>query len=224
MPCSILIVDDEKGQRDILSAILQKEGYRIFAVPGAREALKELADAEFDLILTDLKMQGMSGMELMERVLADNHRQCVVMMTAHGTVDSAVEAMKKGAFDYLEKPLEREDLILTVQRAFEHINLLRENTVLHKKLMETMTLPNMIGAHPKMIEITRVINKIAPTNTTVLIYGESGTGKELVAKAVHDGSPRRDKPFFAINCAAIPESENAPEVHRRHCRRVSGWV
>ena len=206
MPCSILIVDDEKGQRDILSAILQKEGYRIFAVPGAREALKELADAEFDLILTDLKMQGMSGMELMERVLADNHRQCVVMMTAHGTVDSAVEAMKKGAFDYLEKPLEREDLILTVQRAFEHINLLRENTVLHKKLKETMTLPNMIGAHPKMIEITRIINKIAPTNTTVLIYGESGTGKELVAKAVHDGSPRREKPFFAINCAAIPDT------------------
>ncbi|UFS72347.1 sigma-54 dependent transcriptional regulator [Geomonas sp. RF6] len=203
---SILVVDDEKGQRDILSTILGKEGYRVRAVSGAREALLELEREEFDLILTDLKMQGMSGMELMERVLAETPRQCVVMMTAHGTVDSAVEAMKKGAFDYLEKPLERDDLILTLQRAFEHIALLKENRVLHKKLAETKRLPNMIGDHPKMMEVVRMINKIAPTQTTVLIYGESGTGKELVARAVHDGSPRREKPFFAINCAAIPDS------------------
>jgi len=206
MPGSILIVDDEKGQREILSAILQKQGYRIVTVPGGREALKELESAEFDLILTDLKMQGMSGMELMEKILGENNRQCVVMMTAHGTVDSAVEAMKMGAFDYLEKPLEREDLLLTVQRAFEHINLLHENTLLHKKLKETMALPNMIGEHPKMKEVARIISKIAPTSSTVLIYGESGTGKELIAKAVHDGSPRKGKPFFAINCAAIPDT------------------
>jgi DNA-binding NtrC family response regulator len=206
MKGSILIVDDEKGQRDILSAILGKEGYRVLAVPGAREALGELERAEFDLLLTDLKMQGMSGMELMERVLSENASQCVVMMTAHGTIDSAVEAMKKGAFDYLEKPLERDDLILTLQRAFEHIMLLKENRVLHKKLAETRALPNMIGDHPKMMEVVRMINKIAPTATTVLIYGESGTGKELVARAIHDGSPRKDKAFFAINCAAIPDS------------------
>ncbi|HJV34525.1 sigma-54 dependent transcriptional regulator [Geomonas sp.] len=203
---SILIVDDEKGQRDILSAILTKEGYRVVAVPGAREALEEMEGAEFDLLLTDLKMQGMSGMELMERVLDEDPSQCVVMMTAHGTVDSAVEAMKKGAFDYLEKPLERDDLILTLQRAFERIMLVKENRVLHKRLAETKTLPNMIGDHPKMMEVVRMINKIAPTSTTVLIYGESGTGKELVARAIHDRSPRKDKPFFAINCAAIPDS------------------
>jgi two-component system, NtrC family, response regulator PilR len=203
---SILIVDDEKGQRDILSAILTKEGYRILAVPGAREARQELEQAEFDLLLTDLKMQGMSGMELMERVLEQSPKQCVVMMTAHGTVDSAVEAMKKGAFDYLEKPLERDDLILTLQRAFEHISLLKENRVLHKKLAEIRPQSNMIGDHPKMMEVVRMINKIAPTSTTVLIYGESGTGKELVARAIHDGSPRKDKAFFAINCAAIPDS------------------
>ena len=203
---SILIVDDEKGQRDILSAILGKEGYRVLAVPGGREALQELQSAEFDLLLTDLKMQGMSGMELMERVLSESPKQCVVMMTAHGTVDSAVEAMKKGAFDYLEKPLERDDLILTLQRAFEHIMLLKENRVLHRKLAEIRALPNMIGDHPKMMEVVRMINKIAPTSTTVLIYGESGTGKELVARAIHDGSPRKEKAFFAINCAAIPDS------------------
>ena len=103
----ILIVDDEKGQREILNTILQKEGYRAVDVPGAREALERLAKEDFDLILTDLKMQGMSGMELLEKVLAEDARQCVVMMTAHGTIDSAEEAMKKGAFDYLEKPLER---------------------------------------------------------------------------------------------------------------------
>jgi DNA-binding NtrC family response regulator len=206
MTGSILIVDDEKGQRDILHTILHKEGYRSDAVPGAREALEKLDSGEYDLILTDLKMQGMSGMELLELVLAGNPQQCIVMMTAHGTVDSAVEAMKKGAFDYLEKPLEREDLLLTLQRAFEHINLLRENRLLHKKLEETMTVPSIIGEHPKVKEVFRVIGKIAPTGSTVLIYGESGTGKELVARAVHDLSPRKEKPFFAINCAAIPDT------------------
>jgi DNA-binding NtrC family response regulator len=206
MTGSILIVDDEKGQRDILCAILGKEGYRIVAAPGAREALQELEAGEFDLLLTDLKMQGMSGMELMERVLAENPKQCVVMMTAHGTLDTVKTAMKMGAFDYLEKPLERDDLILTLKRTFEHIMLLKENRVLHRKLAETKALPNMIGEHPKMMEVTRMINKISPTSTTVLIYGESGTGKELVARAIHDGSPRKDKAFFAINCAAIPDS------------------
>jgi len=206
MSGSILIVDDEKGQRDILSAILAKEGYEVLAAPGAKEALLELERAEYDLLMTDLKMQGVSGMELMERVLGRNPSQCVVMMTAHGTIDSAVEAMKKGAFDYLEKPLERDDLIMTVQRAFERIMLLKENRALHKKLAETRTLPNMIGEHPKLMEVSRMIHKIAPTSTTVLIYGESGTGKELVARAIHDGSPRKDKAFFAINCAAIPDA------------------
>jgi two-component system, NtrC family, response regulator PilR len=206
MTGSILIVDDEKGQRDILSAILSKEGYRVLAVPGGREALEELEKAEFDLLLTDLKMQGMSGMELMERVLSENPEQCTIMMTAHGTIDSAKTAIKMGAFDYLEKPLERDDLILTLQRAFEKINLLKENRVLHKRLAETKTLPNMIGEHPKMLEVVRMINKISTTSTTVLIYGESGTGKELVARAIHERSRRNDKPFFAINCAAIPDT------------------
>jgi DNA-binding NtrC family response regulator len=206
MSRSILLVDDEKGQREIISAILQKEGYKVADVPGAKEALEKLEDEEYDLILSDLKMQGMSGMDLLEKVLSNNPQQCIVIMTAHGTIDSAVEAMKKGAFDYLEKPLEREDLLLTLQRAFGHIHLLRENTVLQKKLEEIATIPTIIGDHPKIKEVFRVINKIAPTGSTVLIYGESGTGKELVARAIHERSPRKDKPFFAINCAAIPDT------------------
>ena len=206
MTGSILIVDDEKGQREILNTILNKEGYRIIDVPGAREALEILDREAFDIILTDLKMQGMNGMELLEKILEDNPQQCVLMMTAHGTIDSAVEAMKKGAFDYLEKPLDREDLLLTLQRAFEHVSLLRENKALHKKLEETEGIPNIIGEHPKVKEVFRIISKIAPTNSTILIYGESGTGKEMVARAVHERSQRKTKPFFAINCAAIPDS------------------
>ncbi|HEY3308069.1 MAG TPA: sigma-54 dependent transcriptional regulator [Desulfuromonadaceae bacterium] len=203
---SILIVDDERGQREILKVILKKEGYDAVDVPGVREALAQLEKREFDLILTDLKMQGQSGLDLLEKVLSDDPQQCVILMTAHGTVDSAVEAMKKGAFDYLEKPLERDNLILTLRRAFERIGLVRENRVLQKRVEAIQSIPNMLGEHPKMREVFRVVTKIAATNSTVLIVGESGTGKELVARAIHDGSQRRDKPFMAINCAAIPDT------------------
>ena len=206
MSGSILIVDDERGQREILTTILKGSGYGVVAVPGGREALLALEGSAFDVILTDLKMQGMSGMELLEAVVEANPQQCVVMMTAHGTIDSAVEAMKKGAFDYLEKPLERQDLLLTLQRAFDHLKLLRENEALNRKLAETHFIPNIIGDHPTMREVFRIIRKIAPSNSTALIYGESGTGKELVARAIHDQSARQDKLFFAINCAAIPET------------------
>lgn len=203
---SILIVDDEKGQRDILNLILKREGYDVVDVPGVREALAQLEKREFDLIMTDLQMQGQSGLDLLEMVLADDPQQCIIMMTAHGSVDSAVEAMRKGAFDYLEKPLERDNLILTLQRAFERIGLVRENRVLQKRIQSIATIPNMQGEHPKIKEVFRVIAKIAPSNSTVLIVGESGTGKELISRAIHEGSPRRDKPFIAINCAAIPDT------------------
>jgi len=203
---SILIVDDEKGQRDILNLILKKEGYDVVDVPGVREALAQLEKREFELIMTDLKMQGQGGMELLETVLAGDPQQCIIMMTAHGSVDSAVEAMRKGAFDYLEKPLERDDLLLTLRRAFERISLVRENRVLQKRIDSIKTIPNMQGEHPKMKEVFRVVAKIAPSNSTILIVGESGTGKELIARAIHEGSPRHDKPFMAINCAAIPDT------------------
>lgn len=206
MSGSILIVDDEKAQREILTMILRGAGYDTAEAPGAREALGLLAKRDFDLILTDLKMQGQSGLELLEQIMADDPQQCVILMTAHGSVDSAVGAMKRGAFDYLEKPLERENLLLTLKRAFERIALVRENRVLQKRVAEIQRIPSIIGDHPTMKEVYRVVAKIAPTSSTVLIYGESGTGKELVARAVHDGSPRKAQPFMAINCAAIPET------------------
>lgn len=203
---SILIVDDEKGQRDILTLILKKEGYDIVDVSGVREALAQLEKREFDLIMTDLKMQEQSGLDLLEKVLAEDPQQCIIMMTAHGSVDTAVEAMRKGAFDYLEKPLERDNLVLTLLRAFERIGLLRENRVLQKRIESIATIPTMQGEHPKMKEVFRVVARVAPSSSTVLIVGESGTGKELIARAIHEGSPRRDNPFIAINCAAIPET------------------
>ena len=214
---SILIVDDEKGQRDILNLILKKENYDVVDVPGVREALEQLEKREFDLIMTDLKMQGQSGLDLLEKVLADDPQQCIIMMTAHGSVDTAVEAMRKGAFDYLEKPLERDDLVLTLLRAFERIGLVRENRVLQKRVESIATIPNMQGEHPKMREVFRIIAKIAPSNSTVLIVGESGTGKELIARAIHEGSPRHGKPFIAINCAAIPDTliESELFVHEK---------
>lgn len=206
MKGSILVVDDEKGQREILSLILRKEGYDTADASGVQEACKLLGKREFDLILTDLKMQGQTGLDLLEQVMAEDPGQCIIMMTAHGSVDTAVGAMKRGAFDYLEKPLERENLLLTINRAFERISLVRENRVLQKKVAEIEKISSIIGDHAKMKEVYRVVTKIAATSSTVLIYGESGTGKELVARAVHDRSPRCDKPFMAINCAAIPET------------------
>ena len=203
---SILIVDDEKGQREILTMILRKEGFETAEVAGVSEALVLLGRREFDLILTDLKMQGESGLDLLEQVMTEDPQQCVIMMTAHGTVDSAVSAMKQGAFDYLEKPLERENLLVTLKRAFERISLVRENRVLQKRVAEIERIPSIIGDHPKMKEVYRIVTKIAATSSTVLIYGESGTGKELVARAIHDRSTRTTQPFMAINCAAIPET------------------
>lgn len=206
MKGTILIVDDEKGQREILTMTLRGEGYDTAEASGVTEAQVLLAKREFDLVLTDLKMQGQSGLDLLEQVMADDPQQCVIMMTAHGSVDSAVGAMKRGAFDYLEKPLERENLLLTLQRAFERIILVRENRVLQKRVAAIEQISTIIGDHPKMKEVYRIITKIATTTSTVLVYGESGTGKELVARAIHDRSARKDQPFMAINCAAIPET------------------
>ena len=189
---SILIVDDEKAQREILSMILRGEGYDSAEASGVPEALAQLAMREFDLILTDLKMQGQSGLDLLEQVMADDPQQCVILMTAHGSVDSAVGAMKRGAFDYLEKPLERETLLLTLRRAFERISLVRENRVLQKRVAAIERIPSLIGDHPKLKEVCRIVTKIAATSSSVLIYGESGTGKELVARAIHDRSPRTE--------------------------------
>ncbi|MBI5892580.1 MAG: sigma-54-dependent Fis family transcriptional regulator [Deltaproteobacteria bacterium] len=204
---SILVVDDEKGQRDILKTILEGEGYDIVTAPNGRDAIKAAQRNAFECMLTDLKMPGIDGIQLMKEVIKESPSTTVVIMTAHGTIGSAVEAMKLGAFNYLTKPLDRDELLVVVKNAVDKANLLRENILLKEQLGEKFKLDNIIiGASSMMRECVRIAKKVSTSNSTVLIYGESGTGKELIAKAIHHNSFRKNKSFMAINCAAIPEN------------------
>jgi DNA-binding NtrC family response regulator len=203
---SILVLDDEERQRGILSLILEDAGYEVLALGSANEALEIVKKNNFDLILTDLMMPEMNGIQFLEAVRLYWPEQVIVVVTAHGSIQSAVEAMKKGAFNYMTKPLQKEELLVIVERALEQARLLRENKLLYSQLKQHYSLENMVGQHRKMHEVFRLAEKVARSNTTVLIYGESGTGKELVARAIHQHSLRSSLPMQAINCAAIPEN------------------
>ena len=202
----ILVVDDEAPQLEILRLILGSEGYDVVTAASGRGALAALRRQPFDLVLTDLKMPDLSGIALLEEILREQPGTCVVLMTAHGSIDSAVEAMRKGAFDYLTKPVDREVLLLAVSRAVERARLVSENRRLREELRGRFRVENLVGAHGSMQEVFRVVHKVARSTSTVLIYGESGTGKELVARALHVTSDRRDRPFHAVNVAALPET------------------
>lgn len=202
----IIVIDDEHRQRDILQTILADEGYEVHAAPSAEKGLELITTLHPDVILTDLKMGGMSGMELLDSLPAFPVKPAVIIMTAYGTISSAVEAVKKGAFDYLTKPLEKDIIILTVQKAVERMRLLKENVRLQDELFGKFKMEGIVGSSDKMKEVMNIIKKVTPTSVTVLIHGESGTGKELVARAIHYNSPRRTGPFMAVNCAAIPDN------------------
>jgi DNA-binding NtrC family response regulator len=202
----VLVVDDERRQRDILQMILEAEGYETTAAGNGRQALQAAQGGGFDVVLTDLKMPDLNGIELLSEILKLQPSPLVVLMTAHGTIDSAVDAMRKGAFDYLTKPLEKDELLLVLRRAMERAHLVRENRMLHEQLRDRFRLDNIVGAHGSMQDVFRIVHKVAGSVSTVLIYGESGTGKELVARALHHESDRRGHPFYAVNAAALPES------------------
>jgi DNA-binding NtrC family response regulator len=204
-PNRVLVVDDEPRQLEILKTILSREGFDADAATTAEAALAALRDDPPGVVLTDLKLPGKDGIDLLEACSRLAPQSCVIIMTAHGTIDTAVEAMKKGAFDYLTKPLVRDTVVLAVRRAMEKARLLRENLQLQAQLRDRFSLQNVIGDHGKMQEVFRMVMKVAPSASTVVIYGESGTGKELIARAIHYNSPRASRPFMAINCAAIPE-------------------
>jgi len=184
----VLVVDDEKHQREILKLILDAEGYEATTAGSGRAALREARDEPFDLVLTDLKMPDLNGIALLEELLRAQPGACVILMTAHGSIDSAVVAIKKGAFDYLTKPLEREALLLVLRRAMERTRLVRENRMLQEQLRDRFRIENIVGAHGSMQDVFRIVQKVAASSSTVLIYGESGTGKELVARALHHQS------------------------------------
>jgi DNA-binding NtrC family response regulator len=202
----ILVVEDDRFQREIIKTILTKEGFYVEDADCGRKALELLKASNFDVIITDLKLPDIDGTEVLKEVKASKKTSHVIIVTAFGSIPSAIEATKLGAFHYLEKPLEKDHLLMVVHNAISQVKLLKDNIMLKDQLLDRFNLENIIGDHGKMAELFKIVMKAGPTNSTVLIYGESGTGKELFAKSIHYNSPRKSKPFFAINCAAIPET------------------
>jgi two-component system NtrC family response regulator len=203
---TILIVDDEKNYLTILSAILEDEGFEVLTALGGQEALEVHKTSDLDLILTDMKMPAMDVIDLLENLKSVDPDLPVIMMTAHGTVDKAVEAMQKGAYTYVLKPFDNERLIIYVKKAISMYQVVKENRRLRDAVESQYRFGNIIGKSKKMRNIFDTIQKVAPSGATVLIEGESGTGKELVARSLHFNSPRREKPFVAVNCSALAES------------------
>lgn len=202
----ILIVDDEKSILDLLGAVFEKEGYSVETAFSARKALDLMDKREFDLVLTDVKLPQMSGMDILKHVKDRKPDIPVVMITAFGTISQAVEAFKMGATDYVVKPFDVDELKIIVAQSLEKRRLKEENILLKKELAEKYSFANMVGKNREIQKIYDLIEKISGSDSTVLIRGESGTGKEIAARAIHFFSPRRDKPFVSINCGALPES------------------
>ncbi|HET9887267.1 MAG TPA: sigma-54 dependent transcriptional regulator, partial [bacterium] len=198
----ILIVDDDASIRGSLERVLDYEGYDVKSAPDGPSALEMLAERRTDLALIDVKMPQMDGLEFLHKAKETYPDLVCIMVSGHGTVQTAVEATKLGAFDFLEKPPDRDRLLLTIRNGFAQAKLAVETEAARKKLEKNL---EMIGQSPAIKKVTRQIEKVAGTNATVLITGENGTGKELVAHAIHRGSPRRDARFVQLNCAAIPE-------------------
>jgi len=203
---TILIVDDEKNYLVVLEALLSPEGYEIITADNARSALRLIEESDLDLVLTDMKMPGVSGMELLEQCKKINPEVPVIMMTAYGTIEMAVQAMKKHAFDYITKPFQNEELKLTIKKALENYRLIKENRRLSEALSEKHKFSNIIGRSKPMLRIYDLIGKVAYSKASVLITGPSGTGKELIAKAIHYESPRKNRPFVSVNCGALTET------------------
>jgi two-component system response regulator PilR (NtrC family) len=201
----ILIVDDERGMRDFLSIMLKREGYVVAVAESADKAGQLLGRGEFDLVISDISMPGQSGLDVLKQSKTANPETPVIMITAYASAESAIEALKLGAYDYIVKPFDVEEMKVVVKNALEKQRLQHENRVLRRELKEKMRFDELVGDSPRMREVLDLIARIAPTNSTVLIAGESGTGKELVARAIHSGSPRQDRPFVSINCGALPD-------------------
>jgi DNA-binding NtrC family response regulator len=203
---NILVVDDEEIVRDSLSSWLIDDGYEVAAAENGTKALEVFPSREWDLCLVDLKMPGIDGIQLMEEFKRQVPDQLVIIMTAFATVDTAVKAMKEGAYDYMVKPFNPEDLSMTIRKIIEHQKLVRENIFLRKELKKQYRLHDMISKNHKVLEIFDLVRTVAKSNSTVLIQGESGTGKELLARALHEESLRRDAPFISVSCASLTET------------------
>ncbi len=221
---TILIVDDEKNYLLVLEDLLVEEGYQVVTADSAQKALEILKGHDLDVVITDMKMPGMDGMTLLQRVHAQNPDLPVIMMTAYGSVEKAVEAMRKGAFDYILKPFENIEFKLTIRKAIDHFQLVCQNRYLTRELQDRYQFNNIIGKSASMQRIYRLIEKVAPSKATVLVTGESGTGKELIARAIHFNSPRVERAFISVNCGALPETLLESELFGHERGAFSGAV
>jgi DNA-binding NtrC family response regulator len=201
----ILIVDDETIVRDSLSAWFRQDGHKVDVAEGGKEALRLVGASRYDMAFLDIKMPGMDGIELQTRLAAADPELSIVLMTAYASVETAVAAMKNGAYDYIVKPFDPDDLSMLVKRAAEHRSLRAENLRLKQSLESSVAPPPFLGASPAMRHVLELVVNVAQSDTTVLITGESGTGKEVVARAIHAASPRRLNPMVVVNCGALPE-------------------
>ncbi len=203
---NVLVVEDEELMRSILRQLLEDEGYKVFTASSAETALEIFPTLEIAVCLTDIKMTGMDGLELLDQIKAIDADALVIIMTAYSSVDSAIAALRKGAYDYITKPFVNEDLLQTVKNAIRTKELFSENRQLKREIDRQYSFSEIIGTSEALQNIFRLIEKVADTNVSVLIQGESGTGKELIARAIHFNSSRAGKPFLAVNCGALPES------------------
>ncbi len=206
MKPNILVVEDEELMRSILRQLLESENFKVFTADSAENALEIFSANDVAATLTDIKMAGMDGIELLDQIKAIDEESPVIIMTAYSSVDSAIAALRKGAFDYITKPFVNEDLLQTVRNAVRTKELFRENRNLRRELSRNYNFTEIIGTSEALKNVFRVVEKVADTNASVLIEGESGTGKELIARAIHFQSRRAAQPFLAVNCGALPES------------------
>jgi len=202
----VLIVDDEENLRHWLRMILTEANYEVDEAENGENALKKFETNTYDFVLCDIRMPKMDGPALLQEMRRRQIPSTVIMMSAYGSEDTAIETMKMGAYDYISKPFHQDEIILVLRKAEEREKLIRENRILRRQMIRESGFQNIITRNPKMQEILETVLKIADYKTTVLITGESGTGKELIAKAIHYSSSRKDGPFIAVNCGAIPET------------------
>jgi len=202
----ILVVDDETSMRQLLEITLRKEGHRVTTARSGTKAVEAFEKASYDLVISDIKMPDMSGVEVLRHVKSVAPETPVIMITAYSSAETAVDALRLGAYDYIAKPFKIDELKITIKNALEKKQLKEENVSLKRTLRERHGLDAMLGASPQMVKLFELIESVAPTNSTVLITGESGTGKELAARAIHVNSTRRNQPFVSVNCGAVPET------------------
>jgi DNA-binding NtrC family response regulator len=203
---NILIVDDDPIALDLLKEVLTKEGYEVKTALSGEEAISQGEDNFFDIVITDVRMGNKDGMEVLRSFKKSSPETTVIMITAFGSIDTAIEAIREGAFDYISKPFKLEEIKLTVQRAFEQRKLIEENRIYRQELIEKYQFKNVIGRTPQMLQVYKTIAKVANTKSTVLLYGERGTGKELIARSIHYNSSRNGRPFIPVDCGSLIET------------------